>query len=34
VLIEETLLQNVETLTEQEAEQRLKIAGRAAAGEN
>src|SRR5262245_16343951 len=34
VLIEEILLQNVETLTEQEAEQRLKTAGRAAAGEN
>ena len=34
MLIEETLLQNVETLTEQEAKQTLETAGRAAAGEN
>ena len=34
MLIEGILLQNVETLTEQEAEQRFKNVGRAAAGEN
>jgi acyl carrier protein len=34
VLIEETLLQNVERLTEQEAKRRLKTAGQAASGEN